>query len=425
MRLVTTTMCYPTPAEPDQGVFVQRRALALARRAGVDLRVISPQPWCPALRVSPPFARQTGPLPASYPRMLSVPVLGWACDGLAYARSLKRAMAMEQRRSGQRFDLIDAHFEYPDGVGAWLAGRALGIPVAVTVRGKIVSLSRRAIRRMQIAAMLRGVDARIAVSKSLAEWVHRIGGSDLAVEVVPNGIDQAVFHPQDHLEAKSTLGWDVNARYVLAVGHLQRLKGFDRLVEIIPGVRDVHGDARLILAGSRRGERVFRVQLEQAIARVNAGTQRGPAPIIQFVGPVSSDRLNMMYNAADLLASASRSEGWNNAISEALAAGTPVVATNVGGNREQVCSDDLGTIVPDGDLDALKRAIIDGLTRRWNRPAIAAHGGQRTHDRVADEVLAVFNRIVAPRSVSAVLAGRRMETPDRPGCAASATEVST
>lgn len=424
MRLVTTTLCYPTPAEPDQGIFVQRRAVAVSQNAGVDVRVISPQLWCPGLRPGRSFPDQASPLPATYPRMLSIPVLSWVCDGLAYARALERALVEEQQRTRQRFDLIDAHFEYPDGVGAWLAGRRLSIPVAVTVRGKIVSLSRRAIRRMQIAAMLRGVDARIAVSESLAGWVRTIGGSDLAVDVIPNGIDETVFHPMAQACAKSMLGWDPNVRYLLAVGHLQKLKGFDRLVEVMPAIRNALGDVRLILAGSRRGEPRFRDELAQAIERVNAvDTRPDQSPCVQFVGPVSGERLNLMYNAANLFVNASRSEGWNNAISEALATGTPVVATDVGGNREQIRSDDLGATVPDDNPAALKEAIISALLRTWNRETIATHGGQRTNHIVADEVLAVFNRILSLRSTSRPADERPATKNERSACVASTAEV--
>ena len=177
MRVLTTTLCYPTLVQPDRGVFVERRTIAIAQRADVQVEVAAPQPWFPVLRAEAlPHGRRE-PVQAAYPRTLSAPVLGWATDGLAYADALSRFIRRRCPTGTAGFDLIDAHFEYPDGVGAWLAGRRLGIPVVVTVRGKIVSLSRRTLRRLQIAAMLRGVDARIAVSESLAACVRRIGGA--------------------------------------------------------------------------------------------------------------------------------------------------------------------------------------------------------------------------------------------------------
>jgi len=318
--------------------------------------------------------------------MLSVPVLGWATDGLAYSLALQR----EVRRLGP-IDLIDAHFEYPDGVGAWLAARKLGVPVVVTLRGKLVSLAAKPLRRAQIRAMLRNADGLIAVSASLAALACRIAGRDLRVDVVPNGVDAGVFGPLDRREARARLGWEANARYVLCVGHFQWLKGFDRLVRIWPAVLAAAGDARLVLVGSRRGESGFHRRIQRAVA------MRGMQDCISLAGPVDPVTLNLMYNAADLSVNASRSEGWCNAIAESLAAGTPVVATDVGGNREQLCSDALGVLVPDGDLPALAAAIIDGLKRGWNRPLIADHGRARGWDQVASEVAAVFERVVGAR----------------------------
>lgn len=389
MRLLTTTLCYPTPDHPDQGIFVQRRTMGLAAR-GVDVQVVSPQPWCPLLRRSRLVSDQVYPLLAAYPRMLSIPVLNWAMDGVAFARTIEQYILTHGGPSA--VDLIDAHFEYPDGVGAWLAASRLGIPVTVTVRGKIVSLSRRTIRRLQIAAMLRGVDARIVVSRSLADWVRRIGGNELDVDVIPNGVESATFHPIDRAQARAELGWDANVCYLLAVGHVQRVKGFDRILAVLPELRARLGDVRLVLAGSTRGEWRFRQQVRRLMAEC------GGHPAVRFVGPTAPERLNLMYNAADLFVNVSRSEGWNNSIAESLAAGTPVVACDVGGNAEQISSPQLGRIVSDGDAAALIETISTCLETQWNRILIAAHGGARGWGQVAREVQAVFDRVLQARA---------------------------
>jgi len=404
LRILTTTLCYPTPAQPEQGVFVQRRAAGLNALADNELRIISPQPWCPVLRGSGRTADGIEPLPVTYPRMFSVPVAGWATDGWMFSR----VVAREASTRGP-FDLIDAHFVYPDGVGAWLAGRRLGIPVAVTVRGKIVRMSRRAIQRLQIRAMLRGVDARMAVSHSLAKWVRDVAGSDLAVEVIPNGIDAATFHLVAQDRARSILGWDDNTRYLLSVGHMAYYKGFDRLLSVMPAIRRACGDVRLVLAGSDRGERGFKRQLSRLIEACGA---------VDVTGPVDPQTLNLMYNAADVMVLASRGEGWCNAINEALATGTPVVTTDVGGNRQQICSTELGHVVPDGDANTLTSAVIDALSREWNQVLIAAHGSARTWTHVADQVQRVFERVV-----SAHIVERRAENRMALAAAAPAMEV--
>lgn len=396
MRVLTTTLCYPLPNQPEQGVFVQRRATAVAAR-GAEVEVLVPRPWCPLLRRTQIPRGVAEPVPTRYVPMLSIPVLGWALDGLAFARVVewhcRRAAA-----AGRPFDCIDAHFEYPDAVGAWLAGRRLGLPVVATIRGKIVSLSRRALRRLQITSMLRGVDARMAVSRSLAAWVRRLAGSDLPVDVIPNGINAGVFHPMDRDAARAALGWPAHHPHILAVGHQQFVKGFDRLLAAAPAILDAVPTARFVLVGSRRGERWFQRRLEQTVRRLTGCSRpNASSPAILFHDPVPPEALNRMYNAADVLVCPSRSEGWCNAIAEALAAGTPVVATDVGGNTEQVFSPDLGLIVPDGDISAMSEAVVASLRTRWDRVGIASAGASRSWNHVADEVTRVFTRVLSER----------------------------
>jgi glycosyltransferase involved in cell wall biosynthesis len=320
--------------------------------------------------------------------MLSVPVLGWATDGLAFARALEGRLLVDIA-AARRPDVIDAHFEYPDGVGAWLAGRRLGIPVAVTLRGKIVSLSRKTLRRMQIARMLRGVSARIAVSRSLAGWARRVGGSDLAIQVIPNGVDGAVFHPLDRTHARQSLRWPVGRRFILCVGHQQRVKGFDRVLAVAREVRAAVPDARFVLVGSTRGEASFRRALQRLLIDCNRDSDPSD-PLAQMLPPVPGHLLSLMYNAADLLVNASRSEGWCNAVSEALASGTPVIATDVGGNSEQIFGTHLGTLVPDGDAPALTGTLLYGLRKPWDRQCIAAAGAARSWGDTAREAYRVL-----------------------------------
>ncbi len=390
MRVLSATLCYPAADAPEEGIFVQRRLVALARRYPVDVRVVAPRLRCPLLRSRRPQDPVGEPLKACYPSMPSVPLLGRLTDGMAFARCLQRAILA----GGEwRPDLLDAHFEYPDGVGAWLAGRRMRIPVVVTVRGKIEALSRRTIRRLQIRAMLRGVDAIIAVSRSLARRVHAVAGSDVGVQVIPNGVDATVFAPCDRAAARAALGWCESARYLLAVGHLQRVKGFDRAVAALPAVRAALGDVRLILAGSTRGEPGFKRRLRRLMVAC------GGPPAVSFAGPVPTGRLRLMYAAADVLVCPSRSEGWCNAVAEALACGTPVVATAVGGNPEQLDDPILGTLVENDDPETLAGAMVDALRRAWDRPSIAARGAARDWGRVADEVYGVFRRVLADRGV--------------------------
>lgn len=395
MRVVSTTLCYPHPTRPTQGIFVWRRLREINRL--VPVKVVAPVLWFPGRGGSSvgsecrddQSAEWDRVPPVVRPRMFYLP--GWLkqLDAAFYARAFRAGLAEEGRV------LIDAHFEWPDGVGAWRAAKERRLPFVCTLRGKLVSQIRHPAKRRVIREMLLGADALIAVSRSLAELANEVAGRDLGVRVIPNGIDAGLFRRtaspsagRPSAEARAACGWSDEAKYAVCVGHMQDLKGFHNLVEAWPEVRRRIGDARLILVGGSAGEAAYERALHAGIAEANRAP--GDKAAVVLAGRVPPEQVATMLNAADLFVLASRSEGWCNAIAEALACGCPVVATDVGGNREIVSEPRLGLLVPPGDREALADGICRGLTATWDREQIAAIGGRRDWQQVARECVDVF-----------------------------------
>ncbi len=100
---------------------------------------------------------------------------------------------------------------------------------------------------------------------------------------------------------------------------------------------------------------------------------RGRHDAARSRGRLSPDALRGPLSAADLFVLSTRNEGWANVFLEAMACGLPVIATDVGGNAEAVCRPELGTVVPFGDPEALRRTLDEGLRRSWDRDAILAY----------------------------------------------------
>ncbi|HWL92784.1 MAG TPA: glycosyltransferase, partial [Phycisphaerae bacterium] len=269
-----------------------------------------------------------------------------------------------------------------------------------TLRGKLVSQSRDPVRRRMIARMLRDADAVISVSQSLAKLAGEIAGRPLDIRLIPNGIDAAVFRmcdcgcPGPCKSSRAYLGWDASARYVVSVGHRQRLKGFHRLVEVWPAVCEEAGFVRLVLVGGSAGEPAYERRLVAAIHAVNQRiAPLGIEPAVSLLDRHDQPGIARLLNAADFFALASESEGWCNSIAEALACGCPVVATNVGGNSEIINHQRLGTLVPLSDSQGLVDAIADTLRRRWNRAAIAECGAVRNWTDVGRECVDVLKKV--------------------------------
>ncbi|RIK69237.1 MAG: hypothetical protein DCC65_00375 [Planctomycetota bacterium] len=398
MAVLSTTLCYPSAAAPLQGVFVERRLAAISRR--IPLAVVAPVPWFPFVRPMSfdPREQCSGTPPVWRPRMFYFPGLFKEQDAWFYERALLRAC--RHLKSSFDFQVIDAHFEWPDGVGAFHAARRLSVPFVCTLRGKLVSQARHPRKREKIAEMLRGADALMAVSASLAQLACEVARADLTVHVIPNGVDSIVFHRIDEGQGpaapapslRQALGWPATARIAVSVGHLQELKGFHRLVAIWPAVRRQVGDARLVLVGGPAGEPNYEQRLNRQMMSL------GLTEFVTLEGRVPQARVARILNAADLFVLASRSEGWCNAIAESLACGCPVVATDVGGNREIISDDRCGRLVDAARHESLESEVCRGLTARWDRRVIAEFGGRRSWQQVADECVDVLKGVMGSSS---------------------------
>jgi teichuronic acid biosynthesis glycosyltransferase TuaC len=125
---------------------------------------------------------------------------------------------------------------------------------------------------------------------------------------------------------------------------------------------------------------------------------------VHFLGALPPDELKWALSAADVFVLATRNEGWANVFLEAMACGLPVVTTDVGGNAEVVCNDELGRIVPFGDAAALQQALAEALSRNWDRAAILEYARANQWDRRVAQLLRAYDRIIHGASVQAELA---------------------
>jgi glycosyltransferase involved in cell wall biosynthesis len=112
---------------------------------------------------------------------------------------------------------------------------------------------------------------------------------------------------------------------------------------------------------------------------------------------MAPSELHVPLSAADVFVLATRYEGWANVLLEAMACRLPIVATDVGGNAEVVCRDDLGMLVEFGDAPALRQALAGALQRKWNHDAIRAHAEDNTWDRRIDQLLTLFRQVATDR----------------------------
>lgn len=397
-RLVVFTRVYPNAAQPNLGLFVRERMRRVAEH--LDLVVVAPAPWFPLQgllgrlrphsRPMPPRFEEHDGIAVYHPRFFCFPgVLKWT-DGFFQALGSLPLLRRLKREFG--FDLIDAHFIYPDGVAARWLSRWLGRPYTITLRGSLTRFADSRLHRRQIDRALNDAARVFSVADALRQDAIDWGQSPDHVQVIGNGADLARFHPEDRTQARRRLGLPEQARLLISVGGLTERKGFHRVIATLPELLQQHPDLHFVIAGGATPEGNNEHELRQQVQEL------GLEGRVWFLGQVAPDELRLVYSAGDLFVLATRFEGWANVFLEASACGLPIVTTRVGGNAEVVNSEKVGLVVPFGDHDALRDALLEALRREWDHDAILAHARANAWEARIPRLVAEFEAIMAAQS---------------------------
>lgn len=394
-KLLLFSTVFPNTAQPHHGIFVRERMRGLP--PDVEVTVVAPVPWFPfvsGLRPGfrPRVAReevQDG-VRVLHPRFLSVPAVLKCLDG--FFLFLGALPTVWKLRRSFRFDAIDAHFIYPEGVAAALLGRVFRVPVLITLRGLLPLLVPYALRRPQLRWALSRAARVIAVSESLRDDAVALGIPRERVRVIGNGIDPELFHPLDRREARRQLGLLEDGPLLVSVGTLSPRKGFHLVIEALPALPG----ARYAIVGGAGAEGAQQDELR----RLAEGL--GVADRVIFAGPQKREALAAWYSAADLSVLASAHEGCPNVVLESLACGTPVVATPVGDIPRILDRPEAGRIV-EREVSALKEAIAEALAQPWDRGQIRARIEERTWQAVGREVMEEIEAALAQPALQGLL----------------------
>ena len=350
LRLLTFTTLFPNSQQPNHGVFVENRLRHLVASGEVESLVVAPVPYFPsAARWFGDWARYARvdrqemrhDLVIHHPRFPVIPKIGMSISPALLAAAtiglVRRLCA-----NGVGFDVIDAHYFYPDGVSALWIGQRLRRPVVITARGTDIDLiPQYAQPRRMIRWAIANADRLVAVSEALKRALVDLGALPDRVEVLRNGVDLSMFSPTDRKGARQGLA--LTRPTLLSVGNLIELKGHDRVIEAMRRLPDFD----LVIVG----EGPEREPLAHLARRVGVSDQ------VRFLGSRPHATLPEVYSAADALVLASSREGWANVLLEAMACGTPVIASNVSGNPEVVKTPASGVLMEENTPEGIARAV--------------------------------------------------------------------
>ena len=393
-RIVVFTTLFPNAGQPAVGLFIRERMFRVAKV--LPLTVVAPVPWFPfqgLLRRWRPHFRPEAPrhevqdgIEVRHPRFLSVPGAFKWLDGILMALSCLPTMLRLKRSFG--FNVIDAHFAYPDGDAGTLLGRWLRVPVTITLRGTEVPLARDPLRRRRMIKALARASRVFSVSESLKRHAESLGATSERTLVVGNGVDLAKFQRLPQQVARRRLSLTDGVPVLVSVGALVERKGFHRVMECLPALRQQFPGLRYLVVGGASPEGDWSTVLRTRAAKL------GLQDCVMFLGSVAPDELKVALSAADVFVLATRNEGWANVFLEAMACGLPVVTTDVGGNSEVVADAKLGILVPFDEQEKLAEAISEGLRRSWDRDFIVRYAEANSWDHRVKVLAAEFVDIV-------------------------------
>jgi teichuronic acid biosynthesis glycosyltransferase TuaC len=371
---------FPNARQPHHGTFVRERMRGYPEN--VKVRVVAPVPWFPFVSGLRPGFRpeveergtQQG-VTVLHPRFLSFPGILKCLDGLLMF--LSALPTLRRMRRELPFDVIDAHFAYPEGLAATLAGLFLRVPVTITLRGTLPLIAPFRLRRPQLRFALRRAARVIAVSESLKRDAVALGIPEEKIRVIGNGTDPGVFHPQDRTEARRALGLPKYGPLLVSVGTLAPRKGFHLVIEAMARLGKRWPTLRFAVVGGDGAEGAMSAELKALAGRL------GIADRVIFAGPRQSGELAAWYSAADLFVLATAHEGCPNVVLEALACGTPVVATPVGSIPELI--DPESGLLVERNVDAIADGIDKALNRSWDRDQVRARVAARSWSVVGAE----------------------------------------
>jgi D-inositol-3-phosphate glycosyltransferase len=285
------------------------------------------------------------------------------------------AQALERVRREQaiRYDLIHSHYWLSGVAGAMIQAQwqcphlTMFHTLGAAKNRHSAAENESALRIGQEQWLTMAVDQIVAPSPSEREnIIHFYSAPRSKISVIPCGVNLERFAPQDRRAARARLNLSQTAEVALFVGRFAPLKAVDALIQAMAELRPGHPGLQLLLVGGDGPQDPSAVALQQLASQLGLQDQ------IRFAGRVDQEALPHYYSAADLLALPSHYESFGLVVLEALACGTPVVATAVGiaANivREGINGARIAAPLPQAIAQAIERLLRIPIDQR---PAVA------------------------------------------------------
>ena len=231
------------------------------------------------------------------------------------------------------------------------------------------------------------------------QLVELYGAKREKIHVISPGVDVDRFHPIPAAHAKEHIGICPGRPIILFVGRIEPLKGIDNLLQAIARVVERRPELREGLCVPIIGGEADRGHEDEEMVRLQGLREElGIESVVTFIGSRNQDTLQYYYSAAEMVVMPSDYESFGMVALEAMACGTPVIASDVGGLAFLVKDGRTGYRVPAGDIEALAERIMHLLTNELSRRRIgqraACWAESYAWSTIADRIEEVYTEVI-------------------------------
>jgi D-inositol-3-phosphate glycosyltransferase len=249
-------------------------------------------------------------------------------------------------------------------------------------------------------------DAIIAATPAEENQLKQLYGADGGnIHIISPGVDIERFHPIPPAHAKERIEVCPEHRMILFVGRIEPLKGIDHLLHAIARIVERQPELREGLCMPIIGGGIDRIHEDDEMVRLRELRERlGIGDVVTFLGSKNQDTLQYYYSAAEMVVMPSDYESFGMVALEAMACGTPVIASDVGGLAFLVKDERTGYRIPAGDIEALadriSHLLTDELSRRRIGQRAACWAESYAWPNIADRIEEVYRAVTPDRDIA-------------------------
>ena len=383
MKVLSVSRELPTASKPAAGIHVARRLKAMHSK--MDLTVLEVPLYFPWIRPKPPnhepILDEFAELNRYRSAAIYTPGIAHAWHGWFMSRAISEFLDTQH----ENYDMVDAHFGFPEGVAAFEAISKKGIPLAVTFRGLETDLPRDGMLGSRMRRALSYASHCICVSQSLAEVAEQLGAHPHKIAVVPNAVNSEQFKPGDKLTSRTKVDIAADIPMLVSVGHLRDVKRQHILLQSFELLLEHFPKAQLFFIGSETQEADYTGKLKAYVKTQKLETH------VHFLGILSPELVHQYLVASDVFVLLSRREGSCNAVLEALASGTPAIVTAAGENQEIINENQNGYVVDYDNPEQTAQSIARSFSSNFDPQLISQSIAHRKWDQVGSDLLNLFS----------------------------------